>query len=466
MSSRRKVTSEILDRQPPSNLEAERGVLGSILLLPVVCDDVLLIVRPEDFYDDANRVLFTQIRELHDAGRRVDITLLHERLKTAGQYEAIGGGNYLAGVLQSVPTAANATHYARIVKNKATLRSLIHVSTEILRDVYSGSAEPGELLDQAVSKLDQLAGGVSAHTIVTAKQAVSLAIDRARLIVRNRQTPAIGTGLASVDRKIGGLFPGELVILGARPGVGKTALAAQIGIANAIDGRRVLFFSSEMDSGELALRTLCGRSGVSSNLLRSGRANDDHLNALEAAGRELETVPLLIDDRGQPSVSDIRHAARREHRKSPLALVIVDYLQRLAPADSRAPRHEQVSRMAEGLKTLARELAVPVLAPCQLNRGAENSADQKPRPANLRESGSIEAEADQIWFLHRPEVAKKDDPDLRGKAEFIVAKNRNGETPTIDLTWHGASTTFRDPDDNRVFGWDEAIDPTEELLRS
>ena len=221
-----KANSEILDRQPPCNLEAERGVLGSILLLPLVCDDVALVVRPEDFYDDANRLLYTHLREMHDTGRRIDTTLLVERLKAAGQFELVGGAAYLADVLQSVPTAANATHYAEIVKNKSTLRALIHSSTEILRDAYDESQEAREMLAKAEQKIFAILDERGTGDLTNIRDILQEAM--VRIDARMKHEHAIGgveTGFRDFDALTGGLHDSELIILAARPSMGKTALA-------------------------------------------------------------------------------------------------------------------------------------------------------------------------------------------------------------------------------------------------
>ncbi|HEX3727216.1 MAG TPA: replicative DNA helicase, partial [Pirellulales bacterium] len=400
-----KVNSEILDRQPPANLEAERGVLGSILLLPLVCDDIALILRPEDFYDSANRLLYTHMRALHDAGRRIDMTLLVEELRNTGQYELVGGAAYVAEVVQSVPTAANASYYAEIVKNKATLRSLIHASTEILRDSYDESHDPRELLSLAEQKifsiLDERSGG-SVTNIYDIMQEALTRID-ARM---KHQNPIGGleTGLADFDREVGGLHDSELIILAARPSMGKTALALNIAEHATVElGMTTLFVSLEMSRMELADRLLCSRARINGQSLRNGAITTEERQRLVAKSAELSQAPLLVDDTPSRTMTEIAAAARRLKRKNDLRLIVIDYLQLIEPDNPRDQRQEQVAKIARRLKGLARELKVPVLCLAQLNRQAEASRDNKPRLSHLRESGAIEQDADVVMFIHREE---------------------------------------------------------------
>lgn len=444
-----KANSEILDRQPPCNLEAERGVLGSILLLPIVCDDVALVLRPDDFYDDANRVLYSHMLEMHDAGRRIDTTLLVERLKNGGQYDLIGGGAYLAEVLQSVPTAANATHYAGIVKNKSTLRSLIHSSTEILRDAYDESDDPRELLARAEQKifaiLDQRGTGEMA-TIRAILQDAMVRID-----ARMKREHAIGgleTGFRDFDALTGGLHDSELIVLAARPGMGKTALALNIAEhTSLVLGIGTLFVSLEMSSVELADRMLCSAAEVNGQRLRNGTISNDDRRKLVEKAAEMSPAPLHVDDTPSRTITEIAACARRLKRKSGLGLVIIDYLQLIEPDNPRDPRQEQVAKIARRLKGLARELKLPVLCLAQLNRQAEASRDNKPRLSHLRESGAIEQDADVVMFVHREEYFLSEEEDRKkaaGQADLIIAKQRNGPTGDIQLTWHRDFTRFRD----------------------
>ena len=442
-----KVNSEILDRQPPSNLEAERAVLGSILLLPSVCDEVALILRPADFYDQANRTLYAHMRAMHDEGRRIDTTMLVEELKSAGEYDLVGGAAYVAEVLQSVPTAANATYYADIVKNKSTLRSLIYSSTEILREAYDESTDPREALSRAEQKifsiLDDRGGGQMTNIYDIMQEALT------RIDARMKHENPIGgiaTGFSDFDTAVGGLHDSELIILAARPSMGKTALALNIAEHVAVElGLTTLFVSLEMSRMELADRLLCARAKINMQSLRNGSITTEDRHRLVAKSAELSQAPLLVDDTPVRSMTEIAAEARRLKRKEHLRLVVIDYLQLIEPDNARDPRQEQVAKIARRLKGLARELKLPVLCLAQLNRQAEVTRDNKPRLSHLRESGAIEQDADVVMFIHREEYYQSD-PDekrqLEKDADLMVAKHRNGATPDIKLHWSREYTRF------------------------
>jgi replicative DNA helicase len=444
-----KVTSEILDRQPPRNLEAERGVLGSILIKPDVCDDVALIIRPDDFYDDANRTLYTHMRSMHDEGRKIDLTLLVDRLKVAGDFELAGGTVYLAELMQSVPTAAHAVYYAQIVRDKSTLRSLIHSSTEILRDAYDDSCESREMLSRAEQKIFAILDERGAGNLSNISDILQEAM--VRIDARMKREHAIGgieTGFRDFDSMTGGLHDSELIILAARPSMGKTALALNIAEHVSLGTQTpVLFVSLEMSSVELADRVLCSIARVNGQRLRNGTISNEDRRALVEKAAELSQAPLFVDDTPSRTMTEIAAAARRLKRKSGLGLIIIDYLQLIEPDNQKDPRQEQVARIARRLKGLARELKVPVLCLAQLNRQAEASKDNKPRLSHLRESGAIEQDADVVMFVHREEYYQTDDESrarCAGQAEIIVSKQRNGPIGDVKLAWLKDFTRFVD----------------------
>jgi len=441
------ITAEILDRQPPHNLEAERGILGSILLLPQVCDDVALMVRAADFYDDANRILYEHMLALHDAGRRIDKTLLIERLRTAGQFDLIGGMAYMIKVLDSVPHAANATHYAQIVRDKSTLRSLIHSSTDILRDVYEESREARELLNRAEEKIFAILGDRANTQAVAIRDILHQAMERVdRRMKHEHVEGGVETGFRDLDTLIGGLHNSELTILAARPSMGKTALALNIAEYCSLKaGIPTLFVSLEMSAMELADRLLCSASRVNSHKLRNGTiSGEERRKLLETAG-ELSEAPLLIDDSPSRNMTEIAATARRLKRQDKLGLVAIDYLQLIEPDNPKDQRQEQVARIARRLKGMARELNVPVLCLAQLNRQAEAAKENRPRLSHLRESGAIEQDADVVMFVHRDEYYETNEEDrarVAGEADVIVAKQRNGPTGDVKLVWKGEYTRF------------------------
>jgi replicative DNA helicase len=435
-----RVSSEILDRIPPQNLEAERGVLGSILLDAAACDLVAPVVKAEDFYSDANQRVYGHALALYDAHRAVDVALLAERLKRAGEFEAIGGAEYLIQVVQSVPYAANAAYYAEIVREKALRRRVIHAATSMLRDAYDEGAPINDVVSDCEAALQKVPTGEFSGDPITFAQAVGDAGAHVDDIFLRKRSAGVMTGLITFDIETGGLFGSELTLLAARPSVGKSAAALQIAQNVAGNpGDHVYYGSLEMQSTELALRVLCGQSGVALSRVRSARIGPADIGDLSAASRDLAGLTIWLHDRPRMTVQDIRRACRRLASQVNLRLVVVDYLQRVAPADRSVPRHLQVGQMTADLKALAMELKVPVLCLAQLSRQAEER-DKKtglvrePRLADLKESGDIEQDADVVVLLHRQQRARD--------AKLILAKNRQGEQATFNLVFDGARIRF------------------------
>jgi replicative DNA helicase len=434
-------------RDRPANVDAERAVLGSILLKPDVCDDVALLIRADDFSDEAHQLLYRHLLELHDAGKRVDATIVLERLRTKGDLERIGGAAALAEVVEAVPHAAHASHYAHIVRDKSVLRALIDAGTDILRDAYDAVDEPRELLGRAEERIFSI---LERRSSAEAKSIQSVLMDvMVRMDARMKHEHAIGgveTGFGDLDRLCGGLHNSELIILAARPSMGKTALAMNIAEHVAIGlGQTVLFVSLEMACLELADRLLCSAAQVNGNRLRNGTISQEDRRRLVQKSAEIGSAPLFIDDTPGRSLTEIAAVARRLKRKNGLALVVIDYLQLIEPDNPRDPRQEQVARIARRLKTMCRELDLPVLCLAQLNRQAEVSRDNRPRLNHLRESGAIEQDADVVMFVHREEYYQTNDEDrerVKGQAEIIVAKQRNGPIGDVKLLWQQDYTRF------------------------
>ena len=455
---RKAATSEILARQPPFDLEAEMGVLGSVLLLPEVYDEIATVVRAEDFYDDANRTLFTHLRDMYDSGQKIDHTLLVSRLKTAGDLEKVGGVAYLAKLSIAVPNAAHATFYGEIVAHKSILRKLIEASTEILRDAYDQAEEPRKLLSEAEKKIFEISDGRSSRQASSIKDILHDAMNR--MEARMDGTHVDGgceTGFTDFDNMTGGLHNGELVILAARPSMGKTALAMNISENVALQNQQpTLFVSLEMSGIELADRMLCSLARVNGHRLRNGTISTDDRSRLIQKANEISNSPLFVDDSPSRTVGEIAAAARRIRRRfESLNLIVIDYLQLIEPDNPRDPRQEQVAKIARRLKGLARELKVPVLCLSQLNRQAEDSKDHRPRLSHLRESGAIEQDADVVMFVHREEYYYRGEEKAQfaGQAEIIIAKQRNGPIGDVALTWEGDYTRFLDraPDRHSEF---------------
>jgi replicative DNA helicase len=434
-------------RDRPMNHDAERAVLGSILLKPDCCDDVALVVRPDDFADEAHQLLYQHLLELHDGGKRIDATIVLERLRTQGDLERIGGPPMLAETLEAVPHAAHASHYAQIVRDKALLRNLIDAGTDILREAYDSVDEPRQLLARAEERIFAILerrSSADAQPIAAVLEDVMVRMD-----ARMKHEHAIGgveTGFTDLDTLCGGLHNSELIILAARPSMGKTAFAMNIAEHVAIDTKQpVLFVSLEMACLELADRLLCSAAQVNGHRLRNGTISQEDRRRLVQKSAEIGTAPLYIDDTPGRTLTEIAAVARRLKRKQGLALVVIDYLQLIEPDNPRDPRQEQVARIARRLKMMSRELDIPVLCLAQLNRQAEASRDNRPRLNHLRESGAIEQDADVVMFVHREEyyqTSEEEKERVKGQAEIIVAKQRNGPTDDVKLLWQQDYTRF------------------------
>jgi len=446
-SSEGSTEEQLIERLPPQNLEAERGVLGSLMLDADMCDEVAMVVRAEDFYADANQRLYRHIIALHEEGKRIDATLLVERLKQLGELEVIGGMAYLGEVASSVPYAAHAVYYAEIVRDKATLRGLIHASNEILRDAYDTNTPPAELVGQAEQKIFAVHDERASDQVTNAHDLMIEAFDRIDAKLEGTEGHGVPTGFTDLDNMTGGMHGSEFIILAARPSMGKTALAMNMAEHAALHGNvSTLFVSLEMARVELAQRLLCSQGRIDANKFRSGFISaEDRKRLLEASGR-LSQAPLYIDDSPSRSVTEIAACARRLQRKSGLGLIVIDYLQLLQPDDPRDPRQEQVAKMARRLKAVARELKIPILCLAQVNRQTEVTKDNRPRLSNLRESGAIEQDADVVMFVHREEYyhtrEEAQDAGIAGQGEIIIAKQRNGPTGEIKVAWFDKYTRF------------------------
>ncbi|WDQ15896.1 replicative DNA helicase [Rhodopirellula sp. P2] len=439
-------TSEILARQQPFDREAEMGVIGSVLLMPDICDEIASL-KADDFYDEANQIIYRHLRDMFDSGEKIDITLLVSRMRTAGDFEKVGGAAYLAQLGGSVANAAHAAFYGEIVREKAMFRRLIESGTEILRDAYEQSGTAKELCAQAEQKVFAIMEGRSGNSVWAISDVLHQAMDRMEARMRDDYVEGgAETGLTDFDQMTGGLHHGELIILAARPSMGKTALAMNIAEHVAIEQREpVLFVSLEMSAIELADRMLCSLSRVNGHRLRNGTISSEDRDRLVSKANDISQAPLFVDDSPSRTVSEIAAAARRIKRKEDgLGLVVIDYLQLIEPDNSRDPRQEQVAKIARRLKGMARELEVPLLCLSQLNRQAEDGKDHRPKLSHLRESGAIEQDADVVMFVHREEYYHRgeDKAQFAGQAEIIIAKQRNGPVGDVELTWEGDFTRF------------------------
>jgi replicative DNA helicase len=417
--------------------------------------DVLQIVRAENFYLDAHQKIFQSIQALYDRGHPVDLVMLAEALKEQQHIEDVGGYAYLAELWDAAPTAANAEHYARIVRDKAIVRNLIHASTEVLRDAYDQAMPADELLEGAERKILDIAQmGITGQTY-TLGQALSEAYDRidTRSQRDHMSISGLSTGFIDLDDKTAGLQNSELIVVAARPSVGKTAFALSLARHIAVEENKPVFFVSlEQSRIELAERLLCSQARVDSHKLRKGRLSSDDMQKLIQAGEVLGNARLFIDDTPGQGMLRIAANARRLKLRHKIALVVVDYLQLIEPDNRRDSRQEQVANLSRRLKFLARELKIPVVALAQVNRSSEDRQDHRPRLADLRESGAIEQDSDTVMLLHRPEMYEPGQHE--GTVEVIVAKQRNGPTGEITLTYLKQFMRFENFAVAEPFGYD------------
>ncbi|NLS97965.1 MAG: AAA family ATPase [Planctomycetaceae bacterium] len=439
--NRAPVNSEILDRLPPHDATAERSTIGCLLLEPSRVPEIAQQLGADDFYVDANRRLFGHIVGLYAAGSRVDEVLLLDRLRSNGDLEAIGGHAYLAEILQETGIPANASNHAQIVLKHSQRRRLIRETTGALVDAYDDSQAPAAIASSTAERLLAVTRADGPRSIDTpvlfAQTLQDLAEPASQPIGRT-------IGFKSFDTEIGGLYPGELAILAARPSMGKTALATQVALYFAEHGRHALIVTLEMPARSLAERILANRAGVSLQAIRSRSLSHDDRSRLVTGNLDLPVQHLHLVDRPRMTVAEIRWEVMLRRQKHSIDLVVVDYLTRLQPADPRQTRYLQVAQITADLKDIAAEFAVPVLCLAQLGRAAEAKGETRPRLSHLRESGDIEQDADVIAFLHRPERVDRDDPDVMGKAYLFLEKNRNGPCGEYPLTFDGPTGRFSD----------------------
>ena len=438
-----------LERQPPSSVKTEQCLLGSILLKPDVCDDVISVVSNRDFYDDAHRILFEQMCEMHNSGKKIDVSLLTERLKKEGVLEQVGGIAYLGKLAEAVPHAAHAVDYAQTISDHASRRELIDVGTHMLQQAYDSPRETRELVNEAEQKVFSIIDSRHGTSIKPISEMLQTAMDRLDARMKGELNfSGVSTGFPDLDQMMGGLHSSELIVLAARPGMGKTAFALNLAKHAAIDENApVLFVSLEMSSTELIDRMLCSIAEINGHHLRNGTiANKQQQRLLEVISR-ISQAPFFVDDSPARTVLDVAAGARRIKRQNNnrLGLLVIDYLQLLEPDNPRDPRQEQVARMTRRLKGLARELEVPILCLAQLNRQTEASKDNKPRLSHLRESGAIEQDADVVMFVHREEYFQtnaEERQQYEGLAEIVIAKQRNGPTGSAELLWQKSLMRF------------------------
>lgn len=442
----------IFDRTPPFSMEAETAVLGGMLIDREAVTRVVEVISDGMLYREGNRRIFRGMLRLFERGDVIDVITIAEELKKTGELESSGGLDYLAQLVDAVPTAANIEYHANIVREKALLRRLVEQASQIIRDVYDqGEREVEELLDQAEARIFQVAESHKRQGFVWIKEILWATFEHIeRLQESSSGITGVPTGFEDLDRMTTGLQKGDLCIIAARPSMGKTAFALNVAATAAIKHQTpVGIFSLEMSSQQLVQRLLCAEGLIDAQKLRKGTLSQEEYQRLGHAGARLNTAPIWIDDQPGSNVLEIRAKARRMQSDlrsdgKDLGLLVIDYMQLMSGTGQSESRVQEVSQISRGLKALARELEVPLIALSQLSRGPEQRTDKRPMLSDLRESGSIEQDADVVMFLFREEyyASAEERADLEGKAELIISKQRNGPTGVVPLYFHKASTRF------------------------
>jgi len=443
-------TDYSLERGLPVSLEAERSILGGILLDNSLYDQAAEHLTGDDFSLDAHRRIYSRMRDLQETGRPVDMITLVEELDRRKEVEAIGGVAYLSSLIDGVPERPSIEHYVRIVRNKALLRGLINVAQNAIAEAIEHADEAEEVLGRAEQAIFQLSENRIGQGFLNIPDIIKASFGSLEeLYARGQEITGLATHYVLLDKLTSGLQPSDLIIIAARPSMGKTAFAMNVAEnAAVLDGKVVGVFSLEMSREALLMRMLASHAQVDSKNLRQGFLTKDDMRKLTRATEELTQSKLYIDDTPGISISEMRAKARRlKQQEKRLDLLIVDYLQLMSAVPIGGKRFEnrtqEVSAISRGLKALAKELRVPVVALSQLSRAPESrGGDHRPQLSDLRESGSIEQDADVVAFIFREEVYKKDDPDLDGMAEIIVAKQRNGPTDTLKMAFIKRYTRF------------------------
>lgn len=436
---------------PPQNLEAEESILSAILINNNALLDVIGVLRDEDFYKPGHRKIFSAICELFNRNDPVDLITLANILKQRGELEEIGGAAHLASLVDSVPLAVNCRHYAQIVHEKACLRQLIEKSQDIVRLCLEDRERAEDIIDFAENEIFRIAENKISPSFYTIKDLVDKSIDA---IMKRKADKTLITGVATgftkLDQLTSGFQNSDLIILAARPSMGKTTFALNIARNAAVEANvPTALFSLEMSKEQLTMRLLCAEARIDSSRLRGGFVTDNDMSRLDDAGNVFYKAPIYIDDTADISAMEIRAKARRLKMEKNLGLIVIDYVQLMKSRQNSERRDLEISEISRSLKALAKELNLPVVALSQLNRKLEERSDKRPQLSDLRESGALEQDADLVAFIYRDEVYNKDpnNPN-RGKAEIILAKHRNGPVDTVHLTFLNSCTRF----ENQAFG--------------
>jgi replicative DNA helicase len=429
------------DRLPPQDLGAEQSVLGSMLLNKDAIADCLEVTKSTDFYRPAHELIYDAVLDLYGRGEPADAITVADELNKRGDLTRVGGQAYLHQLIQSVPTAANAGYYAEIVHERAVLRRLVEAGTRIVQMGYGqGEGDVDEIVNRAQAEVYSVAekrGGEDYHQLGELLNATMEEIEAAA--GRTDDLTGVPTGFLELDTLTNGLHPGQMIVIAARPAVGKSTLGIDIARAAAIKhNMATAVFSLEMSRTEITMRILSAEATIQLQDLRKGLKGQEQWNKLARVMGKISDAPLFIDDSPNMSLMEIRSKCRRLKQQHNLRMVIIDYLQLMSSGKKVESRQQEVAEFSRALKLLAKELEVPVIAISQLNRGPEQRTDKRPQMSDLRESGSIEQDADMVILLHRD----RSDPERDGEADVIVAKHRNGPTADIVLAFQGHYSRF------------------------
>ena len=428
-------------RSPPHSREAEESVIGAVLLSEEAVNEVMDRLHPPDFYVPAHQAIFEAMRELFDTSQAIDAVTVSEALRRRGELDKVGGVAYLTRLVDIVPSTSNILYYSGIVEEHAKRRELIRAGASVTDFAFDIDEEIARVMDRAEQAVLSVAERRSAQTLLEVGPLFSDVLEHIELLEqRGSELTGLATGYVDLDKKLAGLQAANLVVIAARPAMGKSSLALDIAVNAAVQSEPVAIFSLEMSKEEIVQRILSSVGRVDSMKLRSGQLGPLWQRVVDAAGKMYQ-APIYIDDSPVVTVTDIRAKCRRLKRKKGLSLVVIDYLQ-LMEASSRENRQQEISEITRNLKNLARELEVPVIAVSQLNRSLEAREDKRPRLSDLRESGSIEQDADVVMFIYRHEYYHPEDQERKGIAEVIVAKHRAGSTGPVEVTFQPEFTRF------------------------
>jgi replicative DNA helicase len=438
--------STSLERPMPQNMEAERSILGAILLDNNALNPALEKLKPEDFFHDHHRRIYQQMVDLGEAQQPIDLVTLTDQLQRRGELESSGGAAYVSQLMDGVPHVTNVEHYAQIVKEKSMLRALIHATHSIQQQALEGEEDADAILDRAESDIFRLAEDRTRLGLVGVRDVVRENFERiSQIFTEGKRITGLSTGYHQLDNLTSGFQPSELLILAARPSMGKTAFALNIAENVAMRGNKpVAIFSLEMSKESLLLRMLSSDAQIDSHKFRTGHLSREDGGKIPVSLSRIAEAPLWIDDGGSSTVVEMGAKLRRMKRDKGLSLVVVDYLQLISARGRFGSRNEEVSSITRGLKMMAKELHVPVLCLSQLTRAPERE-DRRPQLSDLRESGAIEQDADVVMFINRPNAFKPDEaPEERAKTEILIAKQRNGPTDRIHFIFRNAYTRFEE----------------------